>query len=161
MRNALLLSVALLAGCAGGGLSNFRQPDVNLEQVMLRGVGLQGGTFDLVLRVENPNPIDLRGVGLRFGFEIEGRQVGEAILDEEYFVPAEGSGTVTVPLRFTWSGVGGAVRSALGYGEIPYRIQGEGRFRTPAGSVRVPFTRSGRVPLAKAAGVFIPTGSPN
>lgn len=154
------LSALSVLGCSGAGLgANFRQPDLNLEQVVLTGVGLQGGTFDLVVRVENPNPVDLRGVGLRLGFEVEGNKVGDATLDTRYFVPSQGSGTVTVPVRFQWSGVSSAVRTALGYGSLPYRIAGEARFETPAGIAKVPFTRSGNVPLAKAAGVIIPTGA--
>ncbi len=155
-----VVSVLSVLGCAGTGLgSNFKQPDLQLEQVLLTGVGLQGGMFDLVVRVENPNPIDLQGVGLKVGFEVEGTKVGDAVLDREFFVPAQGSGTVTVPVRFQWAGLSSAARSALGYGSLPYRIVGDAQFQTPAGVANVPFTRSGTVPLAKAAGVIIPTGA--
>lgn len=155
-----VITALTVGGCAGGGLgANFKQPDVQLEQVILTGVGLQGGMFDLIVRVENPNAIDLKGVGLRLGFEVEGNKVGDATLDNQFFVPAQGAGTVTVPVRFQWSGMSGAVRTALGYGSLPYRIAGEAKFETPAGVASVPFTKSGTVPLAKAAGVFIPTGA--
>ena len=54
------LAVALLAGCAGLQ-GYFREPDVNLQRVVVRGVGLSGGTMDLVVGVYNPNPFDLQG----------------------------------------------------------------------------------------------------
>ncbi len=153
----LALVLAGTAACSGGGLgSSFREPGITLEQVTLRGVGLTGGSLDLGIRVDNPNGVDLRGAGLRLGFDVENAHVGDGELPDTYLIPANGTGTITVPVRFTWSGLAGAARNALGYGELPYRMTGEARFTTPLGRASVPFERTGRVPLAKAAGLIIP-----
>ena len=44
----------------------------------------------------------------------------------------------TLPVRFNWAGVGAAVRSAVGYGDIPYTMRGQATIRTPWGDHVVP-----------------------
>lgn len=147
---AVLLGT-LGAGCAGGLGSNFKNPDFNLQQVVVRGAGLQGGALDLVVRVDNPNNIQLRGTKLELGFDVETSHVGDISYDNEFDLPGNGSTTVTLPIRFTWSGVGGAFRSVLGYGDIPYKMKGQATLQLGGGKVVVPFTREGRAPLTRSS----------
>ena len=154
-----LLPALLLGAAACAGMPElFREPDVQLRQVVLRSVGLTGGTLDLMLQVYNPNRFDLRGTDLRVGFDVEGSHVGDVRYEDEYTVQQGDTTVVTVPLRFEWAGVGNAFRSGLTSGDIPYTMQGEARLDTPVGAHTVNFTRSGRVPLTRAAGVIVPSG---
>jgi hypothetical protein len=57
--------------------------------------------------------------------------------------------TVVLPMRFNWTGVGGAFRSALGYGDIPYTMKGQATLDVGGARVVVPFTREGRAPLTR------------
>ena len=59
-----MLLWAALAGCAAVG-NVLKDPDVELEQVVVRDVGVRGGRLDLLVGVENPNAFDLRGTGGR------------------------------------------------------------------------------------------------
>ena len=45
-----ILGAALLGGCAGLPI-NFKEPDLHLDRVIVRGVGLTGGTMDLIVGV--------------------------------------------------------------------------------------------------------------
>lgn len=159
-----LVAAAVLVGtgCAGRGLgSNFKEPDIQLDQVIVRGLGLSGGTLDLVVGVHNPNNFGLRGTKLRVGLDIEDSHVGDITYDDDFSVTEQDTTRVTLPLRFQWSGVGGAVRTALGYGDIPYTIKGEAQLATPFGVRKVPFTRSGRAPLTRPGGELpLPSGTP-
>jgi LEA14-like dessication related protein len=165
MRNGVLaLSAATLlatvAACGPGfSSSNFRKPEINLQRVIVRGVGLTGGNLDLVVSVANPNPFDLRGTRLEAGFDVEGSHVGTVTYDDDYVVPKGDSTIVTLPLRFEWKGVSGAFRSALEYGDIPYTMKGQATLDTPVGKQVVPFTLSGRAPLTRSSGV-LPSVSP-
>jgi LEA14-like dessication related protein len=144
-----IAAAVVLSGCGGVG-NNFKEPDVRLERVVVRGVGFTGGTLDLVMNVENPNNFSLRGTELALGLDVEGSHVGDVEYKEDYAVNAGGTTTLTLPLRFHWAGVGGAVRAALGYGDLPYKINGQATLRLPFGERVVPFTKEGRAPLTRS-----------
>jgi LEA14-like dessication related protein len=141
----------LMAGCAGIG-DDFKDPDIRLDQVIVRGIGLTGGTLDFVVDVHNPNKFDLRGTELRVGFDVEDSHLGDVEYDDDFSVNRGDRTRLTLPLRFVWTGVGSAARSALGYGEIPYTMKGEVSLQTPFGRRSVPFTRQGRAPLTRSGG---------
>ena len=153
---SLLLAVAL-GGCAGLG-NALKEPEVRLDRVVLREVGVRGGNLDLLVEMDNPNGFDLRGTEIELGFDVEGSHVGDVRLADEFSVERNGSTTLTLPLRFEWAGVGSVVRTALTQREIPYEMKGQVSLQTPWGAHSVPFTRTGRAPLTRVGGVFVPTG---
>jgi LEA14-like dessication related protein len=144
-----LLSVA----CSGLGGINFREPDIQLDHVVVRGVGLTGGNLDLVVKVDNPNNFTLQGTRLQVGIDVEGQHLGDIAYDDDFTVSENGQTTITLPLRFGWSGVGSAVRAALGYGDLPYKMNGQATLRLPGGFQKVvSFTHEGRAPLTRTGG---------
>jgi LEA14-like dessication related protein len=151
-----ILGATLLSGCAGLP-GYFKDPDVHLQRVVVRGVGLTGGTMDLMVGVYNPNAFALQGTKLQLGFDVENSHVG----DVEYnsgFQAQQGDTTVlTLPLSFTWNGLAAAARTALGYGELPYTMKGQLSVATPIGERTVAFTRQGRAPLSRV-GTLLQTG---
>ncbi len=157
----LLVLVVLGAACSGIG-DIFKEPDIQLDHVVVRGVGLTGGLLDLVVKVENPNNFRLEGTRLELGFDVEGSHLGDVTYDDDFAVTENGTTTLTLPLQFGWAGVGSAVRTALSYGDLPYRMKGQAELKTPWGSREIPFTREGRVPLTRSAGnVAIPGTGPS
>lgn len=148
---ALAPLVALaLAGCAGGGFGNsFKEPEIRMQRIVVRGLGITGGNLDLVLDVNNPNGFNLRGTRLELGFDVEGTHVGDVEYRDEFQVPQNGSTQLTLPLRFGWGGVGAAFRSALQYGDLPYTIKGRAIMNVGGREIGVPFTREGRAPLTR------------
>ena len=149
--------VLLGSACSGLGL-NFREPDIQLDHVVVRGVGLSGGNLDLVVKVENPNNFTLHGTRLQIGIDVEGQHLGDITYDDDFTVSEDGQTTITLPLRFGWSGVGSAVRAALSYGDLPYKMEGQATLRLPGGLRKVvSFTHEGRAPLTRTGGnVAIP-----
>ena len=147
-----LLALTLSGAACGGIGNNFRQPEIRLDQAVVRGVGLSGGSLDLIVRVENPNDFQLRGTRLEVGVDVEGQHLGDITYDDDFSVARKGTTILTLPLRFGWAGVGRAVIAALGYGDLPYKMKGQARLRTPWGHTDVPFTREGRVPLTRPGG---------
>jgi LEA14-like dessication related protein len=155
---AALLATALSTwGCAGMG-DLFREPDFRLNRVVVRDLGLTGGSIDLLIDVNNPNRFDLRGTGLELGFDVSGSHLGDARLTNDFAVMKGELTTLTVPLSFEWAGVGSAVRSALGSGEIPYTMKGQATLQTPFGRYSVPFSQEGRAPLTRPQGKVVPSG---
>jgi LEA14-like dessication related protein len=152
--SAGLLAVAAgLSGCAGLG-NTLKDPDVRLERVIVRDVGVRGGNLDLLVGLDNPNPFDLRGTEVELGFDVEGSHVGDVRVGQDFSVERGGQTTLTLPLRFEWAGVGSALRSVLSHGEIPYQMKGQIKLQTPWGAHSVPFTREGRAPLTRLGGAL-------
>jgi len=147
------------ADCSGIG-SYLKEPDIQLEQAVVRGIGLNGGNLDLVLRLDNPNDFTLQGTRLQLGIDVEGSHLGDITYDDDYAVPQNGQTRLTLPLRFEWAGIGSAVRAALGYGELPYKMNGQATLRLPGGfSQSVSFSHEGRAPLTRAGTSVLTPGS--
>jgi len=151
-RTLSVLGVLCLGGGACATLRNalqFQTPDVVLQEINITGLGLQGGTLDLVFDVYNPNQYRLRSTRLDVSLALAGTDFGEALIDKPLdFSPANHS-RVVMPVRFSWAGVGAAARSLLQSQELPYGITGAVLLDTPLGERRVQVTGKGTVPLRK------------
>ena len=155
-----LVPVCLVAAGCAGLQSVFRNPDVNLQRVVVRGLGLTGGTMDLVVGVYNPNAFSLQGTRLQLGLDVEQSHVGDVEYTTAFQAQQGDTTVVTVPLVFSWSGVAGAVRTALGGGELPYKLNGQLTVSTPIGQQQVPFSHEGRAPLSRIGEVIQRSAAP-
>lgn len=145
----MLLTITL-SGCAT--LRNaipFETPQIELQQVNITGLGLSGGTLDLVFDVYNPNTYRLTSTRLEVSLELAGTDFGEALIDKPLDLSPQNHSRVTMPVRFTWSGVGAAARSLLQAQELPYGLTGAVLLDTPIGERRVELKSTGNVPLRK------------
>lgn len=127
----------------------FEQPQIALQEVNITGLGLSGGTLDLVFDVYNPNDYRLRSTRLEVGLELAGTDFGEALIDKPLDLSPENHSRVVMPVRFTWQGVGAAARALLQSQELPYGLTGAVLVDTPIGERRVELKSTGNVPLKK------------
>jgi LEA14-like dessication related protein len=142
--------IVAISGCAT--LKNaltFQNPDVLLQEINITGLGLTGGTLDLVFDVFNPNQYRLRSTRLEVGLELAGTYFGEALIDKPLDLSPENHSRVIMPVRFSWAGVGAAARSILQSQELPYGLTGAVLLDTPLGERRVQLQGKGNVPLRK------------
>jgi LEA14-like dessication related protein len=142
--------VVALSSCAT--LRNalpFEKPDVALTQINITGLGLQGGTMDLVFDVYNPNQYRLRSTRLEVALQLAATDFGEALIDKPLDLSPQNHSQVIMPVRFTWAGVGAAARSLLQSQELPYGVTGAVLLDTPIGDRRVELKSTGNVPLKK------------
>jgi LEA14-like dessication related protein len=138
-------AVATLGACASLGMAKFQEPDIQLQGVQVRSLGLLGGSVDLYVDVNNPNSFDVRGTRLQLGLDVESTHFGDVDFNDAFNLPKGQTVTVVVPLSFVWAGVSEAARSALNYGTVKYTLKGTASMQTPFGTSQVPFTRSGTV----------------
>lgn len=149
MRNkviaAMLLAVAV-TGCATlGALGGFKEPIVNFKNVEIKGLGLTGGSMDIVLSVYNPNGFKLEGTRLTYSLTAgDNVQVGTGALDSRFTVQDKDSTIIRLPLDFTYSGIGSVGRSILNTGSVNYRVLGDLTVSTPIGNFTRPYDRTGR-----------------
>lgn len=148
VRAARVGVVLLLAGCATLGRAlRFEQPQVELQEIRVTGLGLSGGTLDLALDVFNPNDYRLRSTRLAVGIDLEDVHFGDALLERPVELPGGQHTLVTLPVTFEWAGVGAGARALLTRQGIRYGLTGTVGLDTPLGARDVKLHGAGEVPL--------------
>ncbi|HMG17948.1 MAG TPA: LEA type 2 family protein [Gemmatimonadales bacterium] len=148
-RTVMLLTVTVSSCATLQNVLTFEKPQIELQEINVTGLGLTGGTLDLVFDVYNPNDYRLRSTRLEVDLELAGTDFGEALIDKPLDLSPENHSRVIMPVRFTWSGVGAAARSLLQSQELPYGLTGAVLLDTPIGERRVELRSNGTVPLRK------------
>src|SRR5437667_11403388 len=142
--------VALLSlSCATLGRLAFTEPDVELQEIAVTGIGLTGGTFELAFDVYNPNDYRIRATRLGVGIDLEGRHFGDALLDRPLDLSPTNHSRVVVPVRFEWAGVGAGAKALVTRQAVGYGLTGRVLVDTPLGERTVALKGTGTVPLRK------------
>ncbi len=145
---AVAASAAIVAGagCSALGRAAFENPVVHLRDVRVRGVGLTGGSLDVLLSVYNPNHYRLDATRLTYRVALAGDSItlASGALDSKFTVNDKDSTVVTIPVTFTYAGIGAAGRSLLNTGAVDYHVLGDVTVGTPAGHFTVPYDQTGR-----------------
>jgi LEA14-like dessication related protein len=142
-----------VAGCSMLGHAAFKDPVVHLKTVQLRGVGVTGGQLDVKLSVYNPNHYRLDATKLTYSVNMAGDSVhvADGVLDNRFTVNEGDSSEVTLPVSFTYTGLGAAGRSLLNTGVVNYHVSGNLTVGSPVGSFNIPYSQTGRFTSTGAA----------
>ncbi len=145
-RKILVAAMAAVAGggCATLGTGGFKQPIVSFSDVKIRGLGLSGGSLDIVLSVYNPNGYNLNATRLTYKLAAEDKDLASGVLDHAFRVRDKDSTFVTIPVDFTYAALGAAGRQLLEKGSVNYRVIGDITVDTQLGNFTVPYDRTGR-----------------
>ena len=147
MRRYLVLAATLVAvaGCSVLGSQAFKEPVVDVRTVQLRGLGLTGGSVDVQLAVYNPNGYRLDATRLTYNLQFDTVTFATGALTDRLTAQANDTMVVTIPVNFTYRGVGEAGRQIINTGTINYNVRGDLTVGTPVGNFTVPYNRQGRV----------------
>src|SRR6266496_392585 len=135
--------------CATLGRLAFTEPAISLQEIGVTGIGLTGGTFDLVFDVYNPNDYRIRSTRLEVGIDIEGTHFGDALLDRPLDLSPTNHSRIVVPVRFEWAGLGAGAKALLTRRAVGYGVTGRVLLDTPLGEKTVALHGTGNVPLRK------------
>lgn len=144
---AVAASAALIgAACSLLGRSAFKEPVVTLKDVRLLGLGVTGGQLNVDLAVYNPNHYRLDATKLRYTVNMAGDSVriADGELTNRFTVQDGATQTVTIPVSFTYAGLGAAGRSLLNTGGVNYHVLGDVTVGSPVGNFTVPYSATGR-----------------
>lgn len=143
---ATLTAAAVLAvsACATLGRAGFREPIVNFRDLQVQGVGLSGGTVDVVLSVYNPNGYRLDATRLTYRLMVDSTALGEGVYNNHFAVQSGDSTIVRLPVSLSYAGLGAAGRQLIGKGSVDYRVLGDVTVSTPIGSFTKPYDQRGR-----------------
>ena len=141
----MLIAGVALAGCAGLPAA-VEPPMVTISDFGVGSASLFEQQFNLKLRIQNPNPDELRIDGVAFDLEINDQPFAKGVGNQAVTVPRFGSGFMPVEAV---TSLGGLLRQfgVLVQGEKPalkYRIKGS---LSVAGGTRIPFERRGEFDL--------------
>jgi LEA14-like dessication related protein len=139
-------AMVLGAGCSALGRASFQNPIVHLRSVAVRGLGLTGGSLDVKLSVYNPNHYRLDATKLNYKVNLAGDNVTVAsgTLDDRFTVQDNDSSEVTIPVNFSYAGLGAAGQTLLNNGTVDYHVLGDVTVGSPVGSFTVPYSSTGR-----------------
>jgi LEA14-like dessication related protein len=139
-------AMVVSAGCSALGRAAFQNPVVHLRSVAVRGLGLTGGSLDVKLSVYNPNHYRLDATKLNYKVNLAGDNVTVAsgTLDDRFTVQDNDSSEVTIPVNFSYAGLGAAGQTLLNNGTVDYHVLGDVTVGSPVGSFTVPYSSNGR-----------------
>jgi LEA14-like dessication related protein len=142
---AVTAAIAATAGCSALGKQAFKEPVVHLQDVRVNGVGLTGGNLDVRLSVYNPNGYRLDATRMSYNVIVgDSVRFATGTVDNRFTVNSNDSSVVTIPVNFTYAGIGAAGRQLLNTGGVNYRVAGDVVVGTMVGSFTVPYSATGR-----------------
>lgn len=139
-----LLVVAAMA-CASVGRAVFREPVVTYKDSAITGLGISGGSLEVVLSIYNPNSFRLDGTGLTYRLAVDSVPFGSGSLTDRFAVQEGDSTLVRLPLSFTYAGIGQAGRQLIQTGSVNYTVSGDITVATPIGNFTRPYSGRGRL----------------
>src|SRR5262245_2994523 len=99
-RIALALTAAVATACASFGYGSFREPVVTYKDAVITGLGVSGGSLEVVLSVYNPNGFRLDGTQLTYRLAVDSVPFGNGTLSDRFVVHEKDSTLVRLPLDF-------------------------------------------------------------
>ena len=146
MPRRIVFALVLLTGlaCQSVVRAALASPIVALRDVRIAGIGVTGGTFDVLLSVYNPNEFDLDASSITYSVIVDTTVVGAGESGQRVVVPARDSALVRLPVRFDWNALGNAGRTILNAGTLDYRVKGAMRISSGVGTITIPYDQRGR-----------------
>ncbi|MDD1705499.1 MAG: LEA type 2 family protein [Methanoregulaceae archaeon] len=137
----LIVSGMLVSGCS----SRARMPEVEVAGATITSFSLAELTLDVLLSVDNPNPVGISLESLAFDvYYRDGNEWKYLSHGEQTGIRIEpGKTTITIPVKVKNTDLLGAILSLANANEIPLQIRGVVVPDLPGGlSPEIPFTKT-------------------
>ena len=92
------LSTLGASGCASLAKQAFANPVVEVKNVVVKGVGTQGGSLDVILDVYNPNEYRMDATKLSYTVWVDTNQVALGEIEKLVTLKDKGHSEVIVPV---------------------------------------------------------------
>jgi LEA14-like dessication related protein len=151
---AALLMVGLgISGCSAIGLAGIEEPEVRLMGVDVGSVGLDSAELLFDFNVDNPNERDLVLDGVAYRLDVEGARLLDGRRRERLEIYSGRDNRVTLPVTVRYEDLSRVLRSLRREDRPSYELKADFEFDAPVvGTLVVPVTQRGRVPLDRLAG---------
>lgn len=154
---AVVLSVPFVFSCAGlQDLRAPRKPDVSFQNVSLVRLSLDSVDLLFDLQIDNPNAFGVSLAGFDYDMLLNQNSFLSGVQNDKQSIPANGSSTVQLPVTLAFSKIYQTLQSLSDADSTDYRLDLSFSFDVPIlGVVKVPASKSGRLPLLKLPKVSI------
>lgn len=144
---AIALTLLLLTGCSALKYQTAEAPRVSLASLALKDLGFTEQSFDVGLRLRNPNDFALPISGVEYEVFLEGESFASGITNNPIKLPAMGEEVVSVGVTTNLlSNMQQFRRWQQGPpNALPYTVKG--KVKVEGVPIRLPFDYSGEVPL--------------
>jgi LEA14-like dessication related protein len=143
---ALTLVLATgVTGCQTLARQVMANPIVNVKDVVVKGIGIEGGALDVILDVENPNEFRMDATRITYEIWVDSSRIADGAIEKMVTLAQKGRTEVTVPVNFTYESVRAAMAQYMLRGTLDYRITGQFSVVTPFGNITRPYSGTGRV----------------
>lgn len=143
MVGLVLLAVAGVAGCKTLARQAFANPIVEVKDVKVRGVGLTGGSLDVILDVYNPNDYRIDARRVNYTVFVDSMQIATGDIERLLTLTNKGHSEIVVPVEFTLATVQRAMQRFAQRGSVDYRVTGSFTMATPFGDITRPYSGTG------------------
>jgi LEA14-like dessication related protein len=160
-RRTIIMAGTLLgaAACATLGRGSFTPPEVLFRDARITGLGISGGSLEIVLGVYNPNNFRLDGSRLTYAVSVDSVPIGSGAYDDRFVVERGDTSEVRLPMSFTYAGLGVAGQQLLQRGSVEYHVDGDVTVQTPLGRYTRPYHGKGTFSTIARPGRRIPRRS--
>lgn len=142
----IVLVIGLLSGCSTLP-RDFVTPKISIAGITPKDVAVFEQSFDVQLRIQNPNNFDLGLNGIRFDIDLNNKEFGNGMSGAKVTVPRLGSEMVTGEVI---TGLGSFLRQMQGMSasavKLQYHLKGTAFAESPS-EFTIPFEESGEVDL--------------
>lgn len=137
--------IAGVSGCATLGRQAFGTPTIELKNIEVRGIALDGGSLNLMLDVYNPNDYRMDATRMTYTLIADTMMVATGAVDHRVTLNKKDHNAVTLPVSFSMKELMGAAEVMLRKGSVDYQIKGEVTVDTPFGSMTRPYAGKMRI----------------
>ncbi len=141
----LLLSLLVIcSGCASFTGEFIKDPTVEIKSLKVLNLSNEDLTLDLILSVNNPNPIPLSLSKVDYSLNFASEKVTSGVFEKGIELSANNVSEVTIPLKFTYSSIGNILMGILNKNlNRDYEITGSAN----VGIFNIPFSKKGQLKL--------------
>ena len=117
-RLALTMIAVATTACATLAYASFQEPVVTYRDAQVTGLGMTGGSVEVVLSVYNPNGFRLDATQLTYRINVDSVPFGNGTISNRFTVQEKDSTLVRLPLSFEYAGIGQAGRQLIQTGSV-------------------------------------------
>ncbi len=140
---AVVVFAGALTACASLARSVFATPTVELKDIRMKAIGIQGGAMDIILEVNNPNDYRLDATRLTYNLFVDTLKVAFGEIKQTATLEPHRKTEVVVPVSFSIQELIRATQVMSKTGGVDYHVNGEVTAATPAGSFTRPYQGNG------------------
>lgn len=127
-RLAIMGLMLALAGCASLPENLIRQPEVQLRDLQVVGLGFNNQIFLLSFDIHNPNPFPLPVNHVSYGVRLDGQRFASGKTASDMSVPASGDAQFAISVELDLLTTAPQLLSIVRDGtrrEVPYQLDGQ------------------------------------